>query len=417
MIRIREKKLCCGCTACINICPKQCIEMQEDEEGFLYPSVNQSICIDCGLCEKVCPELNQKQPKKPIAIYAAKHKNDEIRLSSSSGGIFFALAEKVIKEKKGVVFGCRYNEDWNVVHSFSETLEGCKAFRTSKYVQSYMGDCFKQVKEFLLQGRFVMFTGTPCQIAGLKGFLRKEYDNLLSVEVVCHGAPSPGVWRSYIEYIKNLPVLAPDSKSKPTITSINFREKRSEEYNWLKYGFVIRGKSNQESNKDICLTSAIHYKASFMKGFMADLYQRPSCYSCPAKALKSGSDLTIADYWWIHQVRPDFMDTKGISLVYVASERGKEFFESCNIEYIHTDSAEDVKKGYLFQGAAFHSAKEPKNRKKFFEQWGKKDFCLLIDELTKPTLKKKIYEFFRDIKRNSSFITHIYLKYIKKHIK
>lgn len=150
-----------------------------------------------------------------------------------------------------------------------------------------------------------------------------------------------------------------------------------------------------------------------MKGFLADLYQRPSCYKCPAKALKSGSDLSIADYWWIHQVRPDFMDTKGISLVYVASEFGKKFFESCNIKYIHTDSAEDIEKGYLFQGAAFHSAKEPKNRKRFFEQWREKDLCLLIDELTKPTLKKKVYGLLRDIKRNSSFITHFYLKYIK----
>lgn len=415
MIDIREKKQCCGCTACVNICPKQCIEMQEDEEGFLYPSVNQDICIDCGLCEKICPELNQKQAKKPIAIYAAKHQNDEIRLSSSSGGIFFALTEKVIKEKKGVVFGCKYDEDWNVVHSFSETLEGCKAFRTSKYVQSNMGNCFKQVKDFLLKGRFVMFTGTPCQIAGLKGFLRKEYDNLLTVEIVCHGVPSPGVWRKYIEDVKNSTLLATpsDFKSKPIITNINFREKQSNEYNWLEYGFVIHGKANLETNKKTTLISTIYYKAPFMKGFLADLYQRPSCYKCPAKALKSGSDLSIADYWWIHQVRPDFMDTKGISLVYVASEFGKKFFESCNIKYIHTDSAEDIEKGYLFQGAAFHSAKEPKNRKRFFEQWREKDLCLLIDELTKPTLKKKVYGLLRDIKRNSSFITHFYLKYIK----
>lgn len=175
---------------------------------------------------------------------------------------------------------------------------------------------------------------------------------------------------------KNSTLLATpsDFKSKPIITNINFREKQSNEYNWLEYGFVIHGKANLETNQKTTLISTIYYKAPFMKGFLADLYQRPSCYKCPAKALKSGSDLSIADYWWIHQVRPDFMDTKGISLVYVASEFGKKFFESCNIKYIHTDSAEDIEKGYLFQGQHFTLQKSLKIEKDSLSSGEKKIF-------------------------------------------
>ena len=151
--------------------------MQEDEEGFLYPVVDKEVCVDCGLCEKVCPVLNQREERKPLEVYAAFNKNEEIRMQSSSGGIFTALAEQIIQEE-GVVFGARFNEDWEVIHDYTETAAGLSVFRGSKYVQSRIGDTFNQAEQFLKQGRSVLFSGTPCQIAGLKLFLRKEYENL-----------------------------------------------------------------------------------------------------------------------------------------------------------------------------------------------------------------------------------------------
>ena len=197
MINIEDKKQCCGCSACVQRCPKQCIVMKEDEEGFLYPVADKDVCIDCNLCEQVCPVLRQREEREPLDVYAAFNKNEEVRMQSSSGGVFTALAESIIKEG-GVVFGARFNEDWEVVHDYVETVEGLSAFRGSKYVQSRIGCTFSQAEQFLKQGRKVLFSGTPCQIAGLKLFLRKEYENLLSVDFICHGVPSPGVWRQYL---------------------------------------------------------------------------------------------------------------------------------------------------------------------------------------------------------------------------
>lgn len=198
MLQLTDKQDCCGCHACASVCARQCITMQEDNEGFLYPVVDASTCTDCGLCEKVCPVINQDEPRKPLKVYAAKNRNEEIRRQSSSGGIFTPLAESVIRDG-GVVFGAKFDKDWNVVHAWTDTIEGITDFRGSKYVQSTIGDAYREAREFLKQGRKVLFSGTPCQIAGLRKFLRKEYDNLLAVDVVCHGVPSPLVWRKYLE--------------------------------------------------------------------------------------------------------------------------------------------------------------------------------------------------------------------------
>ena len=252
MIKIYDKQNCCGCTACVQRCPKHCISLKEDEEGFLYPLVDESVCIDCGLCENVCPVLNQKSEKQPLLQYAAKIKNQNIRMNSSSGGIFSLLAESVI-EGEGAVFGARFNDVWNVVHDFTDTKEGLSSFRGSKYVQSYIGDSFLQAERILKSGRLVMFTGTSCQIRGLKLFLRKDYPNLLTVDFICHGVPSPKVWKKYLNGIlyksarmvtKKHAVL---SKTYPTITSIEFRDKTLQ--GWKKFSFVVRGDSDLGAKK------------------------------------------------------------------------------------------------------------------------------------------------------------------------
>lgn len=199
MINIEDKSLCCGCGACLQVCPKHCITFVQDEEGFLYPFVNEKICVDCGLCEKVCPVINQNTPcDRPLQTYAAVNKNDSKRMMSSSGAAFRSIAEIVIQDN-GVVFGAKFDDDWSVIHDCTETLEGLVAFQGSKYVQSKIGDCYLRAKAYLDQGRKVLFSGTPCQIAGFNLFLRKPYSNLITVDLICHGVPSPRVWDEYLK--------------------------------------------------------------------------------------------------------------------------------------------------------------------------------------------------------------------------
>ena len=223
MINISDKRNCCGCTACSQVCPKSCITMQIDEEGFKYPQVDANLCVDCGLCEKVCPYLNSYPiPEEKPASFACKTKDDDLRGKSSSGGLFSVLATKIIQEN-GVVFGARFNEDWDVYHDYTETEAGLAEFRGSKYVQSDMGDCFAQVKNFLKTGRKVLFTGTPCQVAGLNHFIQKKFENLYTVDFVCHCVPSPKVWKSYLKEVRG----------NATITHISFRDKSE---GWARYG-------------------------------------------------------------------------------------------------------------------------------------------------------------------------------------
>lgn len=279
--------------------------MYEDEQGFLYPKVDLSLCIDCHLCEKVCPVINQAEPRQPLQTYAAKNKNKdaEIRRKSSSGGIFYALAEAIIKEG-GVVFGARFNYNWEVVHGYAETLEGVRAFQGSKYVQSRIGLSFLEAEQFLKSGRKVMFTGTPCQTAGLKYFLRKDYSSqLLLVDTACHGVPSPLIWDSFLHSIAK-----ESGFSMKSIININFRDKRN---GWERYGMVISFASRDIKHSWYCPMQ----DNLFMQGFLKDLYLRPSCYDCPAKCGKSHSDLTLADFWGISTTQPEDYDPAGVSLV------------------------------------------------------------------------------------------------------
>jgi coenzyme F420-reducing hydrogenase beta subunit len=247
MITLQRKADCCGCNACTQGCHLECISMQEDNEGFLYPKVDVEQCVDCGLCEKICPIINQTEARKPLHVYAAKNRNEEIRKQSSSGGIFTLLAEKII-EDGGVVFGARFDEKWEVMHDYTETKEGLAAFRGSKYLQSRTGNTFQQAKEFLKAGRKVLFSGTPCQIAGLKLFLRKEYDNLITIDFVCHGVPSPKVWRMYFLYLTDNQKYTTNYKGgyfahTKAITEINFRDKT---YGWKKFSLTVQIAMNPE---------------------------------------------------------------------------------------------------------------------------------------------------------------------------
>lgn len=350
MINLQDRKDCCGCHACSNVCPKQCIKMQTDEQGFLYPLVDTELCVDCGLCEKVCPVINQSEDKKPIKVFAAKNKNEEVRRKSSSGGVFTLLAEYVL-DNGGVVFGAKFDDDWNVVHAWTDTKEGIADFRVSKYVQSTIGNTYREAKDFLTQGRKVLFSGTPCQIAGLKKYLRTNYENLITMDIICHGVPSPKVWQDYLTALRasfrtqcgvGKNSVSSSLNELPVITGISFRDKTN---GWKKFGFEVCYKAASEAAKNTVSKSANDNDNTFlqpfpdnvfMKGFLANLYLRPSCYACAARSGKSGADISVGDYWGIHGYHPEFDDDKGIGLILINTPKGKELFEQFDAEYIET---------------------------------------------------------------------------------
>ena len=353
MIEIKDKHDCCSCSACVQRCPKQCISLHEDEEGFLYPKVDINTCINCGLCEKVCPILHQGEPRKPLKVYAAKNLNEEIRIESSSGGVFTLLAEKTIDEG-GVVFGVKWNKHFEAIHAYAETKEEIAAFRGSKYVQSYVGDTFRQAESFLKQGRKVLFSGTPCQISALYHFLSKEYENLLTIEVVCHGVVSPKIWREYLQTLKL-----------NDIGVITHKDKIS---GWRNYSITIKN----TSGKVIFSEKASDNK--YLMAFARNLTLRPSCFSCPTKAGKSQTDIIIGDYWGIEHFFPQLDDNKGISFICCNSLKGKNIIEQLELGKWEADYSLAVP----YNSCIANSTSEPVNRKQFWAVYRKDGIKALL---------------------------------------
>lgn len=336
MIKIFKLEDCCGCSSCVQVCPKQCISFNEDRQGFRYPIVDAKKCINCGLCEKACPILKPGYEKIPLFVYAAKNKDEDIRRFSSSGGIFSLLAEHVICEG-GFVFGAKFDDNWEVVHDYTNTLEGLSVFRGSKYLQSRVEDSFQKVKLLLNKGLTVLFSGSPCQIAGLKSYLQKNYDNLICVDFVCHGVPSPMVWRQYIKEIvskSNNQCLLQRfiSKSSALIESVNFRDKSS---GWKNFSFSVNlDVSSAQGKKDKITLSSIFYQNVYMKAFLKNLILRPSCFECRFRSGKSGSDITLGDFWGIDKYRPEYADDLGVGLVMINSDKGNSLFSSTDADFI-----------------------------------------------------------------------------------
>lgn len=373
MINIQDNFKCCGCSACAQRCPKQCIKLYEDDEGFLYPKADESECIKCGLCEKVCPMINKLIPRCHQRVYAAINQEDEKRINSSSGGIFSAMAEKVIG-KGGVVFGARFNENWEVEHVYTETLEGILAFQGSKYVQSRIGDAFVQAEMFLKNGRMVLFSGTSCQIAGLNKFLRTSYDNLITVDVVCHGVPSPLIWRDYLKSIS--------IDFYGEIGHIGFRDKKQ---GWYNYGLSI--KSVQSTDRS-CVE--LYYKEKFkdlyLKGFLSDTFIRPSCFNCIFKEGKSGSDITLADYWGIETFHPEMYDGKGTSCIILNTEKGERFLDKINLLLV-----ESKINSFVQQNSSYHIVnKIPRNRSAFWNDYSKNGVIHALRYYARPSLYERV---------------------------
>lgn len=407
MLSIVEKSKCCGCSACVQRCPKQCISLREDSEGFLYPEVDTSHCVNCGLCEQVCPELHADAERQPLQTFAAINPDAGVRLASSSGGVFTALAELVI-DAGGVVFGAAFDAHWEVRHRYAETREELAAFRGSKYVQSVIGDTFLQAERFLKSGRQVLFSGTPCQIAGLRRFLRRDYDHLLCVDFVCHGVPSPGVFRAYLaeemtkiahkgekkyrfafSTIPSIPKAdALAARLGCRIDDIRFRDKTN---GWKRYRFALSlSKASAAGEKipfcaltdDERSTSSYFTENAFMQAFLRDLILRPSCYACPAKCFRSGSDLTLGDYWGVEQEAPHLDDDGGTSLVFANSGRGQQFLSSLPF-LLHPQPFGRV---HAHNPSITVSVSRPINRKFFFMMLSRSGFFRALGVTIKPSL-------------------------------
>lgn len=321
-IEIVKKNECCGCGSCVQKCPKQAISMVEDEEGFLYPQINNEQCINCGLCSKVCPQLkkNKEIDNEYPKAFAMRSKNNEELSKSSSGGIFSVIADYVF-ENDGVVFGAAYDDELNVNHIKAESRKELEHLRSSKYVQSNIGETYKETETFLKEGRIVFFTGTPCQIAGLNSFLIKKYDNLITCDLVCHGVPSQKLFHTYIEYLSK--------KFNSRVVKYNFRSKE-------KNGWGLFSKVETEDGKIRYINPDFD---PYYSNFLESTIYRLNCYQCHYTNYNRVSNITLADYWGISGIHPSFYREEGNSLILINDKKGEQIFEKITdkIEYIQTD--------------------------------------------------------------------------------
>lgn len=362
---------CCGCSGCASVCPEACISMDVDTEGFRYPTVDASRCIDCGACVKVCPFASPHPPRRPAEVYAAWNKDAAVRRLSSSGGVFTLLAESVLQEG-GVVFGARFTPDWKVEIVPSESAEGLAAFRGSKYLQADMGTAFPQVRRFLREGRKVLFCGTPCQVAGLRHFLRRDTDNLLAVDFVCHGVPSPKVWEKYLDEIVRA--------GREAIADIKFRDKPN---GWKRFNFTLKYDDGANSWSASSVFSANHY----MRAFLSDMTLRPSCHNCLAKAGRSRSDLTIADYWGVGNAHPQMDDDKGTSLILVNTDKGRAALDFSQMEFCPSTYADALRGNMSIEKSV---APHPRRKEFFAALDGADSVVALIDKALRPSLNARV---------------------------
>ena len=349
---LATKEHCTGCTACASGCPKGCITMETDENGFLYPVIDAERCVACGLCEKICPVVTPlKKVENAPKAYAAYSKDETVRMQSSSGGVFTEIA-KAILAAGGVVYGAAYNERFEVIHICVETEADLAKLRGAKYAQSDLRGIFTEVKEKLDKGQHVLFSGTPCQVGGLKAYLRKEYEKLLTVDFVCHSVPSPMAWREYVK------CRAQQDNGGQLPVSINLRSKQS---GWSRYRY-----SNLFRYSDGTEHAAKSGESLYMKLFVGGYIDRGSCENCAFKGYQRISDLTVGDFWGIWNIAPEMDDDKGTSVVLVQSDRGAELMAQIGAQLVLKEvSLEEASRE---NGAMLSAAKANPDRDKALAQ-------------------------------------------------
>ena len=359
MLKLISKQNCCGCTACASICPKGCITMAADAEGFCYPQIDETKCINCGLCEKVCPLLHKPEQHEVLNVYGAKYNDEAVRQESSSGGMFTLFARHILAGG-GTVFGAELDENLQVHHTAIENTGALPKLRGSKYVQSNMTGVFKQVRTLLNFGKPVLFSGTPCQIAGLKGFLMKDYANLFTVDVVCHGVPSAKVYNKHLQEIS--------AAAGEAVQQVKFRDKA----NGWKQGETLFSTEHQRFG-------APKRQETYMRLFLNNVSIRPSCADCAFNNKRSLADITIADYWGVDKQFPEFDDDKGVTLVLINTAKGQQLFDDVKsaASLISTDFA----KGAEYNVAVSKSLGLHPKRQYFFDN---------LDRKTLKELEQKI---------------------------
>lgn len=372
MIKIVNKTNCSGCTACAAICPENCITMNRDEEGFLYPTVNENMCIECHACERICPILN---PKKEEQIkqegYVVQNKDDVVLRESTAGGVYTALAKYVLS-KNGVAYGVEFTKE-NLAHHISvENTEELYKFRNSKYVQSTVGEeTFKTVKRFLNQGRLVVFSGTPCQIEGLKSYLMKNYDNLITMDVVCRAVPSPLILQKYIEM--------QEQKLDETIKTIRFRDKHfGYKYSTLN---IVTNKNSGNYHEGV-------ESDPWLRAFFSNICDRPSCHECHFRKQYRVSDITVWDAFNVGRFSKVLDNDKGATRMLIHTEKGRQVFELIQNEFNYV--AVDPEKLVSGSKEIRESVKPNSRRKDFFEDANRLDGSSLFEKYFPYTMKVKI---------------------------
>lgn len=306
MISVFENKKCCGCSACADICPVGAITMKPDREGFFYPCVDAEQCTNCGLCEKVCPAIELPKFNEAPEVYALQLKDEAALARSQSGGAFWAIAEPVLG-RGGVVYGAAFDENMKVVHARAESAEEAKKFHGSKYVQTDMRGVMKQVKADLKAGREVLFTGTACHISGLYKFLGKEYENLTTCDLICHGVPTPMLLEKYIQYLE--------------------KENGKVEKFFFRYNNPDEGLTWKEHKKErVVYENGKHSdRSEYIRMFSSNWCLRPYCHSCPFAKPERVADFTVGDFWGIEKYTDAFDISKGVSVLFANSQKAKEW--------------------------------------------------------------------------------------------
>lgn len=372
MIQIFDKSTCSGCHACVSACRQNAIEMAADEEGFLYPKIDKSICTNCGACETMCQAIRPIYKQRTPIAYACWNRDEFIKESSSSGGVFYAVAKWIISQG-GVVFGAAFNDNLELRHISIESVDRIPLMQGSKYLQSVIGDAFKRAKDFLDDGRYVLFTGTPCQIDGLLHYLRKDYERLYTQDIICHGVPSPEVWKKYLEYQTH---RFNSTLSKDKLPS--FRQKTE---GWKRYSVSLNFENDVKY-------SVYHREDCYMRAFLKNLSLRPSCFECRSKTKSRNSDITLADFWGIENVEPEMFNDKGVSLVLANSDKGKKLFDAVKEDLIFREV--DFEAAVSHNTSAFRSAPRPENREAFFNRFRNEPFDLLVNELSPQPVPSKL---------------------------
>lgn len=304
---LAEKELCCGCGACRAVCPLEAIQMASDKEGFYYPVINQELCMECGACSVVCPANSALESKEENSYYGVQARDEALRNESSSGAAFVLLANRVL-ENRGVVFGAALTTQGTVVHVAVEEEKNLNSITKTKYVQSDMEGCYQAVRQYLQEGRFVLFVGTPCQTEALRKYIRTPEEKLFLADLICYGVPSPGIWEKYVRYLER--------KHGGTLTSFYFRDKRNKDSGHTA-SYLIDGKDYAGSL----------YRDMFCRSYFKNINIRPSCYQCRFCSPNRNSDFTLGDFWGIETVKPEFDDGMGTSLLICHTEKAKKLWE------------------------------------------------------------------------------------------